>query len=146
GRPSLADVRPQPLPERGVEEVGRGVIPHRREARHVIDLGLDPGSRLDAVERSVELHRLVVANPVDVSHTGAATVPPDLARIRDLAAALGVEGALLELDQRVAVVRAHGEQAGVGAELLVADEARGCGLRGEPQYDAVMILRAVFGP
>src|SRR5262249_60845355 len=111
----------------------------------VLDFGVSAGPAVAAANRTVVLTRLVVADPVDVRDAGAAAVPADLARIRDLAAALCVEGALLELDERVSVVRAHGEQAGIGAELLVTNEARGRCLGGEAQDRPVMILGAVCG-
>ena len=94
---------------------------------------------------AVELDRLVVADPVDVGDPGAAAVPAHLARVGDLAAALGVEGALLELHERSAIVAPDREQAGLGAQLLVADEARGRRLRGEAEHRAVMVLGAVSG-
>ena len=89
--------------------------------------------------------RLVLADPVDVGDPRAAALPADLARVGDLAAALGVEGALLELDQGAPVVALDGEQAGLGAQLLVADEARRRRRRGEAEHGAVVVLRAVRG-
>ena len=100
----LAHVGAEPLPESRVQEVRRGVVAHRREARDVVDLRLDALAGLEAVARAVELDRLVVADPVDVGDPGAAAVPAHLAGVGDLAAALGVERALLELDQGPAVV------------------------------------------
>ena len=104
---------------------------------------LGPGRQ--AVRRAAELDRLVVADPVDVGDPGAAALPADLARVGDLAAALGVEGALLELDERAPVVTLDGEQAGLGAQLLVADEARRRRRRGEAEHRAVVVLGAVRG-
>ncbi len=87
--------------------------------------------------------RLVVAEPVDVGDASGAPVPPQLPRVGDLAAALGVEGALLELCEQAAVVCSRGEQARLGAQLLVADEARRRGLGRELQDGAVAVLGAV---
>jgi len=91
----LADVRTEPLPQRRVEQVRRSVVAHRREAGHVVDLGLHPRPRVQAVPGCLELHRLVVSQSIDVGDRGAAAVPAHDARVRHLAAALCVEGALL---------------------------------------------------
>ena len=45
-RAGLADVAAEPLAERRVEEVGGGVVSHRRVAVEAGDLGLDAGARL----------------------------------------------------------------------------------------------------
>ena len=143
-RARLPDVGAEPLAQRRVQQVGRGVVAHRREAGDVVDLRLDPRPGRQAV-RALELDRLVVADPVDVGDPRAAALPANLAGVRDLAAALGVEGALLELDEGPPVVALDGEQAGLGAQLLVADEARGRRRRGEAEHGAVVVLRAVRG-
>ena len=65
--PGLADVGAEPLTERGVQQMGRGVVAHRRVARLVVDLGLDARRRapIEPFEGSAS-KRLVVADPVDV--------------------------------------------------------------------------------
>ena len=79
---------------------------------------------LDRPPLGLDLERLVVADPVDVDDPRLAAVPAQHAGVGDLAAALGVEGALLELDQRPAVVGLDRGEAGGRAQRLVADEAR----------------------
>ena len=99
GRAGLADVGAEALAERRVEEVGGGVVAHRRVAVEAGDLGLDAGAGLRAPAPR-DLQRLVVADAVDVDDLGLAAVPAQRAGVGDLAAALGVEGALLELDEQ----------------------------------------------
>ena len=103
-RARLAHVRPESFTEGRVQEVRRGVVAHRREARDVVHLRLDALAGTEPVARAVELHRLVLADPVDVGDLGAPAVPAHLARVGDLASTLGVERALLQLDQGPAVV------------------------------------------
>ena len=67
---------------------------------------LDRDARLDRAAAGLHLQRLVVPDPVDVDDPRLSPVPAQQAGVGDLAAALGVEGALLELDQRAAVVGA----------------------------------------
>ena len=142
GRSRLPDVGAEPLPQSGVQQVGRRVVAHGREAGHVVHLRLDVGAGRQAV-RALQLDRLVVPDPVDVGHLRTTALPADLAGVSDLAAPLRVEGALLQLDQGAPVVALDGEQAGLGAQLLVADEARGRCRRGEAEHGAVVVLRAV---
>ena len=76
-------------------------------------VGLDP---LAPARRASprDPQRLVVADPIDVAHLGLAAVPAKHAGVGDLAAALGVERALLELDQR-----APSSPSGAAAATLV---------------------------
>ena len=46
-RAGLADVGAEPLAQRRVQEVGRGVVAHRRVAGLAVDLGLDRDAGLD---------------------------------------------------------------------------------------------------
>jgi hypothetical protein len=141
----LAHVRPEALPERRVQEVRRGVVPHRREAGDVVDLGLDPSPGVQPVHPALQLDRLVVPDPVDVGDGGGAALPPENPRVGDLSAALGVEGALLELDERPAVVRLGGEHTRLGLELLVADKPARRRGRGKAEHGAMVILGAMGG-
>ena len=48
GRASLADVIAKDLPERRVQQMGRGVVAHGRVAGAAVHLGLDAGTGLEA--------------------------------------------------------------------------------------------------
>ena len=52
GRAGLAHVVAEPLAQRRVQEVGRGVVAHRRVPRLVVDQGLDRDTGLDRSRRS----------------------------------------------------------------------------------------------
>ena len=65
-RARLADVGAEPLAKRRVQQVGRGVVSHRRVAGRVVDLGLDPRARAPEPGGLVQADHLVVAHPVDV--------------------------------------------------------------------------------
>ena len=95
-RARLADVGAEPLAQRRVQEVRRGVVAHRRVARLAVDDGLDRDV-VGAARRPLDLDHLVGADPVDVGDPPLAARPAQHARVGDLAAALGVEGAVLEL-------------------------------------------------
>ncbi len=47
-RAGLAHMRAEPLPESGMEQMGRGVVSHRAMARVVVDPRLDARARLQA--------------------------------------------------------------------------------------------------
>ena len=111
-RAGLAHVGAEPLAQRRVQEVGRGVVAHRRVAGLAVDLGFDRRRRLRSRRRRLDLERLVLADPVDVDDLGLSPVPAQHAGVGHLAAALGVEGALLELDQGAAAVGLDRGQAG----------------------------------
>ena len=161
GGAGLAHVGAETLPQRRVQQVGRRVVAHRRVAGLAIDLsnhrllrsrkgaliitgGLAPF--LPRPRAVGELKNLVIAHPVDVDHLHlVARRPAQDAGVRDLAATLGVEGALLELDQDAAVVGLHGGQPGVGAQRLVTDELGPRRARGEGLDRLVAILGAVRG-
>ena len=90
---------------------------------------------LDRLERQ----RLVVAEPVDVHHPRAPGRRLHQPAVRDLAAALRVERALLELGQHPAVGALRHAQNGVRLGRLVADEARPeAGVAGEAQHVLVL--------
>ena len=144
-RARLAHVVAEALAQRRVQEVGRGVVAHRRVTRLVVDQGLDRDPGFDLTVLRLHLERLVFADAVDVDHAGLAAVPAQHARVGDLATALGVEGALLELDQRPPVVRDDGGEARRRAQGLVADEARRRRLGGEGDHLLVAVLGAVRG-
>ena len=123
-RARLAHVGAEPLAQRGVQQVGRGVVSHRRVAGRRGRPARSTRAALAAAARAGQPQRLVVADPVDVVDLGLAPVPDDAAGVGDLAAALGVERALLELDQR-APSSPSGRAAATlvcALELLVADE------------------------
>jgi hypothetical protein len=71
-------------------------------ARLVVDAGADLRARLETARRDAD--RLVVADPVDVFDRCLGAVPDDDARIGNLAAALRIERALLQLHQHRPVV------------------------------------------
>ena len=96
--PGLADVGAELLAQRRVQQVGGGVVAHRRVAVDAGDLGLDACARLAGASPR-DPQRLVGADAVDVDDLGLARRSSESARVGHLAAALGVEGALLELDQ-----------------------------------------------
>src|SRR5205085_5416211 len=82
-----------------------------------------------------ERHGLVVAEPVHTLHAREARGRLDDARVRDLPAALRVEGALLELCQVPAVRAVEGRDDRLPLGGLVADESRGhSGGAGERQH------------
>ena len=144
GGAGLAHVGAEPLAQRRVQEVGRGVVAHRRVARLAVDLGLDRAPGFGSPRR-LDLQRLVLADPVDVEDPRLAAVPAQHAGVGDLAAALGVEGALLELDQGAAVVALDRGEAGRRAQRLVADEAGRRRRGGEGDAPLVAVLGAVRG-
>ena len=122
------------------------MVAHRRVAGLAIDHGLDRAARLDRGARWLDLERLVVADPVDVDDLRLPAVPAQHAGVGDLAAALGVEGALLELDQGAAVVApATAASAGRRAQRLVADEPVGGRRRRRRRAPLVAVLGAVRG-
>ena len=103
----LAHVRAEALAQRGVQQVGGGVVALGRVAGGVVD-AREHG--LLGVERPpLEHHRerLVVAEAEDALHARAAVavLALDRADVGDLAAAGRVEGGLGELDEVVAVRR-----------------------------------------
>ena len=124
-RAGLANVGAEPLPQGRVKQVGRGVVAHRRERATWSTSASTrvPGS--SPLESGVELERLVLPDPVDVGDRCLAALPADEPGVGDLAAALRVERALLELHEGTAVVGLRREHAGLGLELLVADEPLG---------------------
>jgi hypothetical protein len=104
----------KPLPKRSVQEVGGGVVSHRGVAQLSLDFGLHPLAGRQIARTQLHLQRLVLADPIDVRHPGLATVPAQQPGVGDLTAALGVEGALLQLHQGPPVVGDHRAHAGRG--------------------------------
>jgi hypothetical protein len=140
-RAGLADVRAEPLAQRRVQQVRRRVIAHRRVAKLVIDRGGDPLSGIEP--GAPHPKRLVVADPVDVLDPGLSPAPGEHPRVRHLTSALGVEGALLELDEQRAVVRERPRRGdrGLRLELAVADEVGRRRLGGELDHRLVAVGR-----
>ncbi len=134
-RAGLAHVRAQPLAQRGVQQVGGGVVAHRGQARLALDGGRDRLAGTELALQRLERQRLVVAQPVHVDDPRAPGQRLHHAGVGDLAAALGVEGALLELGQQAPVDGARRAQHGLGLDRLVADEARRkAGLASEAEH------------
>ena len=150
-RARLAHVGAEPLAQCRVEEVGRCVVSHRAMARVVIDLGLDPRPKNQACRllgfasgaaRASENQRLVIARANHVRDRGLAPVPAKDAGIGDLAAALGIERALLELYERPVRRR----DAGFGDQALEADELRCRRAPGELQRALATIVGILAAP
>ena len=133
-RAGLAHVGPEPLAQRRVQQVGRGVVALGQPARGVdardhalalVQLALD----------RLEHERLVVADAHDVEHArrAAAVLALDHPAVVDLAAAGRVERRLHELGQHTTVLgRQRGDRgrlldrlvAGEGGRLAVLGEGR----------------------
>ena len=109
----LADVGSEPLAQRRVKQVGRGVVAHRRVAGRAIDGGRCRIAARNSALAVGDANRLVVADSVHVLDRELITIDDDHAAVGDLATALRIEGALLELDQGNAV-----------AQILGRDHAR----------------------
>ena len=100
-------MRAEPLPQRGVQQVRGRVVRHRREPAGPVH---DRAGALALAELALDVlerDRLVVAEAVHVDHDAAARLRLDDARVGHLAAALGVERALLELREHAAVLAAR---------------------------------------
>ncbi len=139
------DVVAEPLAQRRVQQMGGGVVAHRRVARLAVNHRFDRDARLDRGATGLNLDRLVVPDPVDVDDLRLLPAPAQDAGVGNLAAALGVEGALLELDQGATVLRRDRGEAGGGAQRLVADEPGRGGAGGEGDHLLVAVLGAVGG-
>ena len=97
------------------------IVARRRSRSTIARTALPrPDLALDRLERE----RLVVANAVDVDHPRAAGRGLHQAGVRDLAAALRIERALLQLREQPAVRALGHAQHGLRLGGLVADEAR----------------------
>ncbi len=105
-RAGLVHVVAEHLAERLVQQVRRRVVRHRREADVPRNGRLDPVAGGESC--TLEEERLVVAEAErgdELRPTGhAARLRLDRAQIRHLAAALGIEGRLAELDEEEAVL------------------------------------------
>ena len=106
-----------------VEQVGRGVVGHRRKANLPGDDGANTVALGEAL--AVEEEHLVVADPVGLLQVCARArlIVLDEAGVADLAATLGVEGRLPELGEKIAALELL-ERADLREHLglLVADE------------------------
>ncbi len=118
----LAHVLAEPVAQRALQQMGAGVVGHRRApARHV-------DARVHGVahaQLAVEAHeqRLVAVEPVDRLDLAAHGVRADLAAVGDLAAALRIERRARELDEREALAdRLDREHLRLDLELVVAHE------------------------
>ena len=101
-RAGLLHVVAQHLPQCRVQQVGRRVVRHGREAVAPVDDRLDAGAGLERrVPGQLDQQHLVVAELADVDDRQALLFAVDLevAGVADLAAAGGVERALLDLDE-----------------------------------------------
>ena len=74
-RAGLAHVVAEPLAQRRVQEVGGGVVAHRRVAGLAVDERLDGDAGADLTGGDRHLQRLVVADPVDVEDLGLSPAP-----------------------------------------------------------------------
>ena len=126
-RAGLADVVAEPLAQRRVQQVRRGVVAGRRVARRAVDLRDDALARAQLALDRAHDQRLVVAGAHDVDDldVAVAVLAGDRALVAHLAAALGVERGLGELDEHAPVVLGRDAlHDGVDLEVLVADERR----------------------
>ncbi len=144
-RARLSHVGAQPRAQSGVQQVRGRVVSHRRVAGRVVDL------RLDAIawarQRAAHAQGLVVADAIHVDDARLAPVPGERAGVGDLAAALRVERALLELDQALAVLELAGVgDTGRGAQALVADEPALGQLGDERDHGLVAVRGGGGGP
>ena len=121
----LGHVVAEPAAQGGVEQVGRGVVGHRRPAGLAVDPGAHPLALVKLAVLEPGDDHLVIVEPHDVLDGRAGRVGLDPAGVGHLAAALGVEGRLAQLHEHGPVValvdRAH---LGRHLEPLVADELR----------------------
>ena len=101
GGAGLLDVLAEVVAQRALQQVRAGVVRDvaRRRAASTRACTMSPGAQL-----AVQPHeqRLVAVEAVDRLDLAAHGVRADLARVRDLAAALGVERRVRELDEREA--------------------------------------------
>ena len=122
-RARLLDVVSEHVTKSLVEQVGRGVVRHRRKANLPGDDGADTVALGEAL--AAEEQHLVVADPVGLLELGARArlVVLDETGVADLAAALRVEGRLPELGEKIAALELL-ERADLREHLglLVADE------------------------
>ena len=123
-RAGLAHVISKALAERRVQEVGGGVVAHGGEPAVALH---DRVHRLSLAEFALdrlEREGLVVAHPIHVDHLRATRRRLHQPAVGDLASALRIEGAFLELGEQPAVRSLRDAQDGLGLRFLVAHEAR----------------------
>ena len=102
GRSRLTDVVAEPLAQRGVQQVGCGVMRRGRESRVFVDGRADGLALLECALGHLDGDDLVVTDPVDVDDLAAGAVGLERAGVRDLASALCVEDAFTELEDHLA--------------------------------------------
>ena len=108
-----------------MQKVRGGVVAGRLVAPHGVDHGLGALTLDDAALGQAADDDLVAFEARHVEHVELTGVGVDPAGIGDLAAALGVERRLLELERHPAIgEHASGAHHGVGLEALVPDEGR----------------------
>ena len=129
-RAGLAHVVAEPRAQRGVQQVRGGVVGLRsRGARRGRRCATTRSPACGVPRVTSTTQRLVVARAHDAvdAQLAVAVLAGDDAGVADLAAALGVERGLGELDPRAPVLLAHAADDGVRLELLVAGEGRRLG-------------------
>src|SRR5436309_3179246 len=113
--------------QRGVEQVGGGVVAFRGVPGGPIDVGTHalPDREIPALGN--ERHYLIVAEPDDVVDVAAAGALEALqvSKVGNLSATGGVERRLEQLDQHAAVLTLHRAHSGLALDRLVADEVGG---------------------
>ncbi len=138
-RARLVDVVAEHRPQRLVQEVGRGVVRHRREAHAPRHECLDAVALRKAF--ALEEQHLVVADAVGgPQHRNRAIVPLELPGVGHLPTTFRVEGRLVQLRQERAVTELL-ERADLGQDLglLPADEV-GHKPRGRGELGSVLGL------
>ena len=137
------------LAQRGVQEMGGGVVAHGGQALGPLDHRPRVLARADLALQQLEGQRLIVAQPVHVGHPGPSRGRLHQAGVRYLTAALRVEGAFLELGQHPAVRALGHAEHGLRLGRLVAHEAGAkAGLAREAKHVLVLHvhLRPGLGP
>ena len=146
-RAGLADVRPEPPAERGVQQMRGGVVALGGVTGCPVDVCADALARPQLAALGHDRDDLVVAEAHHVVDAGEAVAVGalDEAGVRDLAAAGSVERRLDQLDQHAAVLRRHGADRRLAVGRLVADEVgREAGRAGEGERPlAQLLVRAV---
>src|SRR6185437_8264112 len=97
-RAFLLHVRTQNLPQRGVEQVRRGVVECGRSAARAIHVSSESVANSDRALGNLADVRVSCATLLRVRHNEADPAPCQLSRISDLPAGLRVEGRPIEHD------------------------------------------------
>ena len=122
-RAGLPNMAAHDLAKRRVKEMGAGVVARGRVARALVDDEPSALALLQLARLHRHRHRLVVAEAVHVLDAPAARFGLDDARVRDLTAALGVEGALGELREHGPVLTLERADRRIRLSGLVAHES-----------------------